>query len=241
MNTKRIGIIQPGGIGDIIISLPIAKFYFDRGFEVFFPIDKRYLPSFINAVSYVNFISLENTKTIDDVIAIPTKILSSLGCTIFNLLSYISTNPELVTNSKLARYLKFDQYKYAIANVPFREKWNLVINRDMAREKEFFNFVVGESDQEYSLVQLNASEVGVSIDQIKTLIRTDKIIQINNVSDNIFDWLTVIENAKELILIESCFSNLVDQLNLNISKTLILKAEGLYNPVLNGEWRYASL
>jgi len=53
---KTLGLIQSRGIGDIIIALPIAKYYHDRGVEVYWPIDARFLPSFQNAVDYVKFI-----------------------------------------------------------------------------------------------------------------------------------------------------------------------------------------
>ena len=239
MADPRIGIIQPGGIGDIIISLPIAKYYFDKGYKIYFPIDKKYINSFVGAAPYINFITLESTTTVDDVIYKPTQLLKDLNCQIFNLISYISANPELVVNLELAKYLKFDQYKFAIANVPFGLKWNLAINRDYKRELDFYEKVVPFGVKEYSVVQLRASQAEIKLNQISNILSTNHIIEINNLTTNIFDWLTVIERAKELVLLESCFSNLVDQLNLPNKKTLILKAQGLFNPVLLNDWNYA--
>jgi len=239
MIIPRIGFIQPGGIGDIIISLPIAKYYFDKGYEVYFPIDKKYINSFVDAAPYINFLTLESTTTVEDAIHTPVKLLKDLNCQVFNLISHISTNPELVSNSELAKYLKFDQYKFAVAHVPFGLKWNLDIHRDYKRELDLYKKLVPLDITEYSVVQLHASQAEIKLNQISNLLTTKHIIEINTLTNNIFDWLTIIERAKELILLESCFSNLVDQLNFKNKKTLILKAQGLFNPVLINDWNYA--
>jgi len=53
---KNLGIIQPGRLGDIIICLPIAKFYNEQGYKVYWPIFENYIPIFSEAIDYVHFL-----------------------------------------------------------------------------------------------------------------------------------------------------------------------------------------
>ena len=123
---KRIGIIQPGKIGDIIILLPVAKHYNDMGFEVLWPIDKNIINNFIGYVDYVTFIPCE----FDCEQA--RQICKEHECEeIVDVSFYI---PGATTQNEEAfcyqNVLTFDQMKYKLANVPFEKKWNLKINRN---------------------------------------------------------------------------------------------------------------
>ena len=46
----KIGFVQTGSIKDIIIALPAAKWYVERGFDVFWPVDYKYI-SFFKKIS----------------------------------------------------------------------------------------------------------------------------------------------------------------------------------------------
>ena len=129
---SRLGLIQSRGIGDIIIALPIAKWYHDRGFEVFWPIDRRFYSSMKDAVNYVNFMPFEFNSTMSDFYTKPLELLHKAKCEkIINLYSYLSGFP--IYKKELSESLTFDQYKYAISQVPFEEKWNLIIKRNKSR------------------------------------------------------------------------------------------------------------
>ena len=236
----RIGLIQPGGIGDIIITMPIGKYYVENGYDVFYPIDKRYMDSFQQAAPYINFIPLEATKTISDVILIPREILEKLNCIrIINLLSYMNVNSELIESLPLSEYLKFDQYKYAISGVPFINKWKLEIFRDEIREMRLCELLGVDLTGAYCIAHLEGSNIKVEESQIKDLSQGLKVISITNITSNIFDWLTLIENADKILMIDSCFANLTDQLNIQIDKTLILRSPMAFTPVFGSKWNYA--
>ena len=58
---KNIGIIRPCKIGDLIISLPIGKYYFDKGYDVYWPIMSKYYQMFHEVAGhYINFIPITN-------------------------------------------------------------------------------------------------------------------------------------------------------------------------------------
>ena len=53
--------MQPGRFGDIIICLPIAKYYYKMGYEVFWPVHDSYLSLFDN-IHYVTPVRIEKIR-----------------------------------------------------------------------------------------------------------------------------------------------------------------------------------
>jgi hypothetical protein len=131
----KIGFVQSGAIGDIVIALPAAKWYVDRGYDVFWPIDHRYVSFFQRAAPYVNFLTVPpGVSAYDWHLGVPKQLLADLLVddifTLYLRLESGSGKFEFGQPLFLPEALKFDEYKYAIADVPFSEKWNLVIHRD---------------------------------------------------------------------------------------------------------------
>jgi hypothetical protein len=63
-----------------------------------------------------------------------------------------------------------------------------------------------------------------------------QIIEIKPYTKSVFDWLTLIEKAERLLLIESCFNNLIDQLAIKNNKQILVLKEGYYGEnLLNGK------
>jgi len=231
---RKLGLIQSRGIGDIIIALPIAKYYHDRGVEVHWPIDERFLPSFRNAVDYVNFIPFPFQSTIEGFFNTPVNLLKGVPCDrAVSLYSYLSKTT--ICNKAFYASLKFDEYKYAISGVPFAEKWNLVIKRDPEREQALFNAVVRSGD--YIVVHKQGSVASCEVG-VPPRFRNMQCIEISQRTDCIFDWLLILEKARFLLLIDSCFSNLVDQLGLTVEKQFILRSDVHFTPVLRGDWSF---
>ena len=229
---KRVGIIQSRGLGDIIIALPIAKYYFDRGCSIYWPIDKRFISSFKEAVKYVNFLELNFEPSLSGFLTEPEAMLKSLGCSkILNLYSYLSGTTSL--HPEYFNSLKFDEYKYAVSSVPFLEKWNLSIKRNTTREDELYRKLV--NNPKYIIVHNIGSNFQFKLD-IPDCFIDHQVIYIEEQTNCIFDWLCTIEKASFLIMIDSCFSNLVDQLNINVSKMLILRSDVRFTPVFKSNW-----
>jgi hypothetical protein len=65
-----------------------------------------------------------------------------------------------------------------------------------------------------------------------------QVIQIEEITDNPFDWIHTLEGAKKLILLDSFFSNLVEQLNLRNEKYLILRNPSAFTPVMKNGWNF---
>jgi hypothetical protein len=231
----KIGFIQTRGIGDIIIGLPIARHLVDQGHTVVWPIYEPFVPPFQEAAPYVQFLPLAGHEG-DWMFPRPLEALKESGCDrIVPLASYIHGAPQLVARPELARVMKFDQYKYAVAGVPFREKWNLRINRNREREEALFARVV--RDKEFIVCHLTGSRFCANLD-VQSMADGRQVIEIADLTDNFFDWIAVIERASLRIMIDSCFSNLTDQLGIPGKKIFLVRSPWEFTPVLLGDWSY---
>jgi len=233
----KIGLIQTRGIGDIIIALPIAKHLVDQGHTVVWPIYAPYVAPFQEAAPYVEFLPLARQDG-DWMLPRPLAALKLRGCDrIVPLASHVDGHPELVARPDLARIMKFDQYKYAITGVPFREKWNLQIVRNREREEALFARVV--RDKDYVVCHLTGSDFRASLD-VQAMAGGRQVIEITDLTDNFLDWIAVIERASQRIMIDSCFSNLTDQLGIAGRKVFLVRSPWQFTPVLLGDWVYLS-
>jgi hypothetical protein len=235
----KIGIIQTRGLGDIIIAAPIAQYYQEQGHTVYWPVDSRFINSVQNAFPDINFLSVNHQinggNTYDYFIGNPLGQLTELGCDqIFTLYSYLSGLK--VVNEKLAHSLKFDEYKYAIAQVPFIRKWNLRVNRDLKREAELKDKL--GIHKPYVLIHEEGSNFKLKIELPDDVTNRLQVIHLTSITDNPFDWLGVIEQASMLVFVDSCFSNLADQMNFCADKYLMLRSDIRATPVFKNGWKY---
>lgn len=231
--SKRIGLIQTGGIGDILIAIPIADFFIQQGYEVFWPIHEQFMAFFPQVKPEINFIGVKKEE--GTLFKIPRNILQQYDCErVISLYNYLSHDD--VNDKTLYRSLKFDEYKYAISGVPFSTKWNLILHRDHERELALYNKL--GITKPYICIHKKGSGFEANIAVPKLLSDNYQVIEVDSITDNPFDWIYTFENAAKLIFIDSCFSNLVEQLNLTNEKYLILRSEVSFTPVMKNGWQY---
>jgi hypothetical protein len=236
----KIGLIQTRGIGDIIIALPIAQYFIDQGHEVVWPIDARFVASFRGANPRVKFCPVtpngrgplgSTTYFVDE----PQSILRVNACdTTYVLYSFLTG--YRVANSELTRHLKFDEYKYAVTGVPFSEKWRLRIERDAEREERLFERVAPRGP--YVLLHVEGSDASLATTAVRAAVGDLPVVSISQITDNIFDWLLVIERAERLVMIDSCFANLVEQIGITCPKHLWLRSPMPLTPVYRNGWSF---
>lgn len=221
---NKIAIIQPCKIGDIIICLPIAKYFHDNNNAVYWPIKSCYYEMFKRHIDYVEFIPIDN----DHSKCIENSRIAVKECDIIDISFHFPNTDKLSIEYNNQRSYTFDEFKYKLANVPFDNKWNLEIKRDLNREMSLYNKLIKNKD--FIVYQNTSSDWSVKYD----LNREDKkfdIVNVKDYTDDIFDWITILEKSNKLILVESCFSNLVDQLHIKTDKILLAK-HGYYGPIL---------
>ena len=77
--TEKLGIIQSRGLGDIVISLPIARYYYDQGWEIHWPICREFLTHFYQTCPWINWHPVETDREGTFFLDQPRSILKKLG------------------------------------------------------------------------------------------------------------------------------------------------------------------
>lgn len=239
----RLGIIQSRGLGDLIIALPIALYYKEQGYtEILWPICEEFMPTMTQAAPWITWIPLKTDPRGEFFYAKAEKNLKYRDCDqVICLYQYLSNMPEL-SDPDLFPILKFDQYKYARAGVPFKMKQRLgeCIRRDPAVEQALYKRVVRQD--KYIVIHLEGSDRRVELDFSEAEAAGYQVIEIKEgLTDNIFDWLAVLEGAESLYLLDSCFANMVDGLDIGRDKWFIRRSKMDLTPVLLSDWQYFPL
>jgi type II secretory pathway pseudopilin PulG len=239
MSKNKIGIIQSRGLGDIAIALPIARYYADQGHEVVWPICSEFISSWSASAPWVTWVGIETDPAGDFFLKTPLRVLAEQGVAEDDqlyLYQYLNTSPEL-TDPELYSILKFDQYKYWVSGVPFRNKWSLAqcVTRDLDRERAFAASLA--LPDRYAVAHFKGSTFSVELNT-QFLDPAVQVINIDDhLSDSIWDWITVLEGAEAFIGIDSIFANLVDQLQLAIPDLYwIRRSPWDLTPVLGSAW-----
>jgi len=235
----KIGFIQTSAIGDILIALPAAKWYVDRGFDVYWPIDSRFYEFYKKSAPYINFLSVDhNSIPIDYWLEKPKSLLKNNHIKdVFILYHYLGTNQgryDFGQPMHLVESLKFDEYKYAICSAPFEQKWNLDIERDLNAE----NLILEKISAHVPFKIAHEAPAGKRrniVDEIEELhdIRT---IHPTSLTNNPLDWLSAFEMSQIILCEDSVFANLTEQRNLTQKKYLFLRSPIQNTPVFKNGW-----
>ena len=232
----KIGIIQVHGLGDIVIALPIAAWFIARGHEVLWPVHRDYYDPIQAAVPTVQFLPVDPAiaaTRLDFFYHHPLQQLQALGCEKFLPLYSRLTGADFI-DEQLAATLPFDEYKYAVAGVPFSEKWRLELRRDPAREQALYTRL--NLSRPYICVHRTASNHVATTPLPAAWQRDYEIVEVQRLTDNPLDWLYTLEHAAKLVLVDSCFANLAEGLNFAGDKYLLPHAGFLGTPVLRNDW-----
>lgn len=233
---KKLGICQSRGLGDIVIAIPIAKYYHDQGHEILWPICEEFLNSFKDTVPWIKWIPVPTDEKGQFFYDEPMKRLKNLGCdNIMILYQALNIHPEL-SDVPWFQVQKFDEFKYTKAGVPFRFKWWLeeCITRNPQREQALFDKLNPENKPFY-LTHLDGSSFQATPD-LSNVPEDWLHIKMEPLTDCVFDWLTLMERAEALILIDSIFANLADQLDIEVDKYWIPRSHIHLTPVLGSQW-----
>ena len=234
--SKRLGIIQSRGLGDIVIALPIAHYYHLQGWEVLWPISEEFIPHFANNVPWVRWIPVQTDQGsffYDQ----PLQRLKNFKCDeiipLYQALTGQDFHKELYF-----QHTKFDQYKYLKAAVPFLEKWKLneCITRDLTREQKLYDTLV--TNPNYAVVHLEGSDHKADFD--RSIIPADwQTIEITNIAGStIWDWLTILEKAQSIICVDSVMSNVVDQMSIGDDRYMLARSHLGLTPVHGCDWTW---
>ena len=242
----RRGIITSRGIGDILIALPIARHYYEQGDEIVWPICQEFVSTFKPYVDWVKWIGIETDDQGRYFLETPLQVFATEGVDpkdSLYLYQYLSSNPEL-TDAEMYSILKFDQYKYQGAKVPFYKKWTLsnCITRDHEKEEALRTQLFShETKPRYVVAHLSGSSAKVDLALVKNFVDPAvSIIDIDSIeTESIFEWITVLKGAEAIVCLDSCIANLVDQLVIDGPKLYWIRRSGWdLTPVLGSAWTF---
>lgn len=241
MAKKRLGIIQSRGLGDLVIALPIAGYYRDQGWDIYWPILEEFMPSMQAMAPWVHWIPLPYDAPGRYFYDVPMERLKNFRCDeIMPLYQALTSHPEF-SEARYFQYTSFDQYKYIRAGVPFINKWSLAnyITRNPEREAELYDELVTRAGfKDYALLHLEGSDTRRDFD--RSIIPPDwAVIEITPIKGyTVTDWLKVIEGAQSIVMIDSVYSNLVDQLALGEDRYFLQRSHIGLTPVLGQDWTW---
>lgn len=237
----KLGIIQSRGLGDIVIALPIADYYYKQGWEIHWPICEEFIPNFRAEFPWVNWHPVK-TDAGSFFLEQPRKILESLGCDEIMPLYQALTGESFHTECYF-QHTKFDQYKYIRAGVPLQNKWqlNTMITRRPEREQAIVDLILERISPktEYTLIHLQGSDHRAEFDH--SILNPDwPAVEITELTDSCWDWCRALDRAECVILSDSVFSNIVDQMALNTDdgRYFIPRSHIGLTPVLGQHWNW---
>lgn len=238
-NKKKLGLVQSRGLGDLVIALPIARWYADEGYDIYWPICEEFVASMDSVASWVNWIPIPADGRGLYFYDSPMKHLNDLGVDeAICLYQSLTGHPEFTQRPEF-QITGFDQIKYHIAGVPFKEKWELArcIERSTIREQDLYDRVVGPSKEPYIVVHLEGSSHRATWDP-SWVPEGWRTIEITELTDSVFDWLSILEGAQAIVAVDSVFSNIIDQLGLteSVDCYFIPRSHIHLTPVLGGSW-----
>lgn len=234
---QKLGIIQSRGLGDLVIALPIADYYYKQDWEIYWPIAQEFFPHMESAAPWVNWIPMKTDPQGQYFYNIPLECLNQIGMNeIIPLYQSLTNHPEF-TQTAYFQHTKFDQYKYIRAQVPFHHKWQLkhCISRNYQREQTLYNKLV--TNPEYCIIHLNGSDHTADFDR-SIIPEHWQIIEIKDQTDIIWNWLTILEKAQSLILVDSVFANIVDQLGIGDDIYFLPRSHIQLTPTLLHNWTW---
>jgi len=237
-NSKRLGLIQSRGIGDIVIALPIARYYADQGYDVYWPICDQFIDNFKNHAPWVKWIPVPTDARGDFFYNEPMKRLKNFQCDeIICLYQALTTNPEF-SQVPWFQIQHFDEYKYTRAQVPFLEKWNLskCITRNIDKEQTLKTQLVNDG-QPYYITHFEGSDFTANPDLSAIPQEWQRIDIRAGITSSVFDWLTLIEGAEAVICVDSCIACMIDQLDIQIEEKYWIPRSHIHlTPVLGKVW-----
>ena len=144
MKRKQALVIQPGAFGDIIECAPIAKYYYDNGYDITWPSREEYSPLF-RYFEYINHETIPEVQIHSDWLKSDVdKILKLYSLKKYDIVLNLADRGPHATDQRANEKSASARSKYRMANLPFSLKYKLDWKRVEYREKELYNKIVGD-------------------------------------------------------------------------------------------------
>jgi hypothetical protein len=202
------------GMGDHILCNAIIRTYTEQ-------YDKVYnfaKPRFANNVMYM-YRDLSNVKIIP---AEMVNVQTFMNFSPNNNYLILGHTAEYFEKFNNGIYKHFDEGFYIMANIPYSYKYDkFYLQRDLDSEKNTYYNILGLKDnEEYVFIHEDPDRNRlVKKEYINNKLKTIRSSDYKNI--NIFDFIYTIENAKEVHVMNSSFSCLIDTMQLKVNKLFL--------------------
>jgi hypothetical protein len=212
---KKLLLIQPGGLGDLFLCAPIAKFYYDQEYQVDWPV-REDLVKELDGFWYANVIPIKYEGKFDDwLMECSIKAYEFQNTNSYDKILNLSDRFPIRYQQRTDE--NFELYKYRIAEVPFRFKHSLTFVRNGEKEYQLMKKII--ADKPYALVHRKDS-LGDIAEMPKTELPIIEIEPITGFS--IKDWYLIMTLAKEIYVVESAVHQFLDGIKNIITKDCYL-------------------
>jgi hypothetical protein len=216
-------IRQPAGIGDILICKKIGVIYQLSGYEIIWPIHRALLDLIPYITTDFNYICEENPFPF---------------CAFYNK----SRGSQFFFDSdtQILKYLPLQyatdycqdlilQAKFTLAGMDHSD-WSkyLFFNRNHEKENHLYYNILGLKDKEEYLLLNPTYGTPPAINEKNIPFKTSKkIVKISMIPGiTVFDWCKVIENASEIHMMDTCFTTIIEKLNLQTDNLFLYNRDG---------------
>ena len=147
----------------------------------------------------------------------------------------LSPNNLRVGHEHLNPNIRFDESFYVQLNLTIEDKWKeFKLNRDIDEEERVYNQLVSMPNEEYIFVHDESSlgKVDLKIESKMKIIKPRL-----GITDNMINFLKVIENAKEIHCVDSSFLSMIDLSVKETSASYFLHdVRKTHSPILSPKW-----
>lgn len=193
---KKILILQPGGLGDIIFVMAIAQQYVKDGYVVDFPLYNTHLenPSLQKYFPEVNLISMDNFTLTKFEHYNQKKYALAIDLYEDDTYLTIPVGGSPLRSKQATQHMK---NKYDFLNLKLDLWRDIKIKRDFSSEKKLMKKLGIESGSEYNLINENHhhrfNKINIPVNPNENNIYMSKMDGFS-----LFDWIGVMVNAKSI-------------------------------------------
>lgn len=214
-------IRQPAGLGDILWLQPIVDHISSRGFEVVYPVIDHYYESVTKNIKTNNSIFIRQSELTGDLLNVymQTKEIQTDNFEYypFDCITDPTTDSFRPEFSGIpVMKIKTEYYKSLNSSYDDTVDWrtSVKIIRDLDRERKY-EFEVGleEGDDFVWVNRAFGTPPGVIYRDVDIQDKSIKVIENDSILKNVFDACGVLEKAKEIHTVDTCFSYIVELLN----------------------------
>ena len=236
--TKKALFIQPGKLGDLVVTTPIAKSYHEKGYEVYWPVFdnfKNYFDAFDHVNSFTVGAKMDSyayyrnqridTVSLDVFVKAGAEFFKNLNEWLkeqddpesYEIVDFCFTFPghsnnynNHLTKVFMSEEKNWIDLKYHLASVPLQTKWDFSWNRDEEKENKLHKFIT-----EYAKKKYGSSEYSI-VHNYKGGRKLPEVKVKNPINFSyikgyeIYDWYKVLLGSQSIVCVDSCLSHFVD-------------------------------